>query len=161
MKRIAFVGLIALLTAGTIQGQRVREINADALLSRLQHRGDSIVVVNFWATWCSPCVKELPHFDSLYRNSTDPSLNMMLVSLDFPRQLDSRLLPFLDEQDISAPVYLMTDLDYNSWIERIDPAWSGAIPATLLLQGERRIFLEKELKKEELDMHMEQLLREP
>ena len=160
MKSVLLSGLMAMLCAGVLQGQGVKEIDADALLSRLQNGDDSTYVVNFWATWCSPCVKELPHFDALYRNNRDPKLNVMLVSLDFPRQVDSRLLPFLDEHGIQAPVYLMTDLDYNSWIERIDPGWSGAIPATLFLKGERRFFLEKEMEKEDVDRHLERLLKE-
>ncbi|MEA3479534.1 MAG: hypothetical protein U9R60_15225 [Bacteroidota bacterium] len=73
------------------------------------------------------------------------------------KEIDRRVIPFLDEKEISAEVLLMTDLDYNSWIDRVDPTWSGAIPATLIYNRERRVFLEKELTRDELFNHVSQI----
>jgi hypothetical protein len=84
-------------------------------------------------------------------------VKVVLVSLDFPNQLDRRVIPFLKEKNISAPVYLMTDLDYNSWIDRVDPSWSGAIPATLIFNREKRVFLEQELTRDELFKQVSQI----
>ena len=82
---------------------------------------------------------------------------MILVSLDFPNQVERRLIPFLKEKAISAPVVLMTDLDYNSWIGRVDKDWSGAIPATLIFNRDTRLFLEQELSRDELFEHVNQI----
>jgi hypothetical protein len=87
-----------------------------------------------------------------------PDLKVILISLDFPDTKDRRVIPFLKEKDITADVYLMTDLDYNSWIERIDPEWSGAIPATLIYKRNKRLFLEKELSRNELFEHVAQIM---
>lgn len=77
-------------------------------------------------------------------------MEIILVSLDFPNQVDRRLIPFLQEKEISAPVVLMNDLDYNGWIDRVDPSWTGSIPATLIFNREERLFLEQELTRDEL-----------
>jgi thiol-disulfide isomerase/thioredoxin len=107
-------------------------------------------VVNFWATWCAPCVEELPYFEELTREYADKPLRVLLVSLDFRRQLERRLLPFLKNNDIQSRVVVLDDADANAWIDKVDPSWSGAIPATLFYQGERRLFKEQTFTRDEL-----------
>jgi len=138
-------------------GQSVKEVDSDMLVAQCTMQNDTTYVVNFWATWCSPCVKEIGFFEELHRQSFSHNLKVVLVSLDFPNQIEKRLIPFLKEKKISAEVLLMTDLDYNSWIDRIEPSWSGAIPATLIYNRENRVFLEKELTRDELFNHVSQL----
>lgn len=137
--------------------QSFKEVDSDALEALTHNLNDTTYVVNFWATWCSPCIKEIGYFEELHRQYASLHVKVILVSLDFPNQADKRVVPFLKEHDISADVLLMTDLDYNSWIDRIDPLWSGAIPATLIYNSERRVFLEKELSREELFDYVSQI----
>ena len=137
--------------------QSVKEIDSDALKALTYTMNDTTYVVNFWATWCSPCVKEIGYFEELHRQSDSSTVKVILVSLDFPNQIDRRVVPFLKEKEITAEVLLMTDLDYNSWIDRIDPSWSGAIPATLIFNRESRVFLEKEITRDELFNHVTQI----
>ena len=85
-------------------------------------------------------------------------VKVILVSLDFPNQLERRVIPFIAEKDISASVMLMTDLNYNEWIDLVDPSWTGAIPATLIYSAKERIFLEQELTREELFENVAQIL---
>jgi hypothetical protein len=101
-------------------------------------------------------VKEIGFFEELYQESQAKNIKVFLVSLDFPDRADKQLLPFLREKFIEAPVLLMTDLDYNSWIDLVDPTWSGAIPATLIYNRSERIFLEQELTREELFSYVNQ-----
>lgn len=152
--------IVVLLTfiALELAGQRVSLIDRDELMEISGRSSDTTYVLNFWATWCSPCVREIEFFQELHDSSENKKLKVMLVSLDFPNQMESRLLPFLEKKDITAPVVLMNDLDYDAWIERVDTSWSGAIPATLIFKKDRRVFLEKELSRQELLNHVNQIM---
>ncbi len=105
---------------------------------------DTIYVYNFWATWCKPCVKELPYFDSLKVSDDNvPPIKLILVSLDFKEQIESTLEPFLKNRKIKDKVVVLTDGKVNTWIDQVDPTWSGAIPATLVIKGDKKNFYEQ------------------
>ena len=111
------------------------------------------LVVNFWATWCAPCVKELPQFDELLNQHQSKNLKVVLVSFDFVEQLEKKVIPFIERKKIKSEIVLLDETDYNSFIDKIDPSWSGAIPATLMINNRtgKRVFFEKEFKEGELD----------
>lgn len=119
---------------------------------------DTIYVVNFWATWCAPCVKELPYFEALNKNYKASNVEVLLVSLDFPRQYETRLKPFLKEQNIQSKVVCLDDVDQNTWVADIDSSWSGALPATLIYRGNTRKFFEKSFTYKELEQEVQQFL---
>ena len=148
--------LISLVFSG-LKGQSYTEINKAGLLELLKVESDTTMVINFWATWCSPCVKEIEYFEELHRERSEIETRVILVSLDFPNQAERRLTPFLNEKGISAQVVLMTDMNYNDWIDQVDPSWSGAIPATIIFNRNKKVFLEQELSKEELFTHVKQI----
>lgn len=101
----------------------------------LQNKSDTTLVINFWATWCVPCVHELPAFDSVSDYFSNQKVSVILVSLDFISQYESRLKPFVEKNKIEQEVVLLNEPDYDTWINKVDPVWSGAIPATLILNG--------------------------
>ena len=102
---------------------------------------NTIYVVNFWATWCGPCVKELPHFEQL--NSENKNIKVVLVSLDFKNQFESKLIPFLKKKSIKSEVVFLADTDYNTWLPTVDKDWSGSIPATLIIKNGKKVFVER------------------
>ena len=106
---------------------------------------DTTYVVNFWATWCGPCVKELPYFEQLHASAQADGLpvRVTLVTIDLPMAYDSSLLPFLAERNLRAEVVGLRDGDANAWIDRVDPDWSGAIPVTIVRRGDATAFYEK------------------
>jgi thiol-disulfide isomerase/thioredoxin len=110
----------------------------------LQQETDGVVVLNFWATWCKPCVEELPFFEKLNKKyADDSSVKVILVSLDFPKQIESRLLPFMQKHDLQSEVVALLDVKANNWIDKVSPEWSGAIPATVIYNSSERLFFEK------------------
>ncbi len=100
-------------------------------------KNDTTYVINFWATWCKPCIKELPYFekvDSLYK---DEKVKVILVSLDFPEKIESQLIPFVADNQIQSEVVVLLDGKYNNWIDKVSPEWTGAIPATYIYRGQK------------------------
>jgi len=116
----------------------------DALEKMFQLSGDSIHIINFWATWCKPCVAELPYFEAYLAENNDKNIKMTLVSLDMVRQVESKLVPFLNEQGIKSDVVLLADNKMNDYIDKVDPSWEGSIPATLIVYPDGRAFYEQE-----------------
>jgi len=111
----------------------------------LHLQNDSLYVINFWATWCVPCRKELPVFDKIADQYKNEKVKVLLVSLDFPSQISQSLIPFLNNNHIKSEVFLLNDPNSNAWINKVDPSWSGSIPATLIYNRSKRLFFEKEL----------------
>ncbi len=134
--------VVMFLFSVQIQAQKIAVYdNYAALEKAVLSDNNTTYVVNFWATWCAPCVKELPHFEQL--NSENKNVKVVLVSLDFKNQYEAKLLPFLKKKNIKSEVVLLTDKDYNTWLPAVDKDWSGSIPATLIIKNGKKVFVEK------------------
>lgn len=124
--------------------QKVELLRVDSLNERIKQGKDTTYIVNFWATWCAPCIKELPHFEKLQQEKRGEKLKILLVSLDFKSRLDKSVVPFVKERGLKNEIFLLDETDQQVYIDRIDKSWSGSIPATLFVKGKKRKFLEKE-----------------
>jgi len=105
---------------------------------------DSTYLINFWATWCGPCVKELPYIEGLVDVYKNEKFKNILVSLDFENKIESKLIPFLNKHQIQSDVVVLLDGKASKWIDRVDPRWSGAIPITIVYNKEKRLFFEQQ-----------------
>lgn len=113
----------------------------DQLAPIFNRDSDSTYVINFWATWCKPCVEELPYFEQLHDDFSGEKLKVILVSLDFAKDIDRKLVPFVEEHKLRSEVIALLDGQYNNWIDKVDPEWSGAIPVTVLYNAKERKFI--------------------
>jgi thiol-disulfide isomerase/thioredoxin len=152
-----------MLSAATLcsiptSAQAVSVKKIDHLEKVLNSSPAEILVINFWATWCAPCVKELPLFDSLATRK-DARIKIVLVNLDFADKVD-KVEAFVTRKKILSEVFLLDEVDYNSWIDKVDPSWQGAIPATLIknTQTGQRKFIAKELAEGDLEKVIQELL---
>lgn len=141
------------LTIFKAQQKTVDVVKYEDLEKRIQKENDKLLVVNFWATTCAPCVKELPHFMEINEKYKDnPQFKMILVSLD--RLVDKeRVLKFIKNKNIKAEVILLDDIKrMNTWIPRFEKNWDGNIPVTIFYKnGEKAYFNDGEMSKEELE----------
>lgn len=132
--------------------QTVKTTNYSQIERRIEKGKDTLYVVNFWATWCAPCVKELPYFEKLAEIYKNKPLKVLLVSLDFKNKLEKNLIPFVKKHQLKAEVLLNENFDAK-FINQVSNEWSGALPATLFISGNKGIkeFYEKEFTFEELN----------
>lgn len=150
---------ILFVTACTQQTPKsVPKLSFDEFEPLLHKQNDTVYVINFWATWCKPCIKELPDFEKLNKNYEDDKVKVYLVSLDFPNKHEELLLPFMEKNNIKSQVIHLTDTDANSWIDKVSPLWSGSIPATLIYKRNSAEFHEATLTYEELKNIVESYL---
>lgn len=158
---IAFVFLLSSATHRTAIPPVRASVNYDQLKEIIEKNDDKLYVVNFWATWCRPCIEELPHFvevSSAYENQAP--FQMILVSLDKAELLETDVAQMITKLHIDNDVYLLDDNKrMNYWISAVDSTWSGAIPATVFYKnGQKLHFTEGQLTKEELNTIIQQHL---
>jgi thiol-disulfide isomerase/thioredoxin len=125
----------------------------DALHARMNKGADTTYVINFWATWCSPCVKELHYFTELDSIHAGEKVKVILVSLDFKKDIGTKLVPFIHKRNIKTEVLVLDELNDNEWIPKTDAQWQGNIPATLIRNASKnsRHFIPRETTRQELD----------
>lgn len=137
----------------------VKSYTYETLEPLLNKNDDKTYVINFWATWCKPCVEELPVFEKLNAAYKNKNIEVILVSLDFPNQIETRLIPFMKEHKLQSNVILMADLDQNAWIPKISEKWSGAIPATLIYNKDTRKFYEQSFTYDLLEKELNNFIK--
>lgn len=117
----------------------------------LNDKNGKTYVINFWATWCAPCVKELPYFEKLQKKYSDKNVQVILVSLDMPKMYETHLIPFIKKRKLESKIIALDDPNQNEWIPKVDRSWSGAIPATYIYKENNSRFIESSLDFEELE----------
>lgn len=156
MKSIYAVLLLAAISCGDARtadpvatsvtgkgAQALRTYDFKAFEPYLNRENDSVYVVNFWATWCAPCVKELPHFKNASEKYKDQKVRILLVSLDMRKEVEPTLMPFVEKNGIGHLAVHLHEPDADSWIPKVSPQWSGALPATLIYSAKKRKFYER------------------
>lgn len=116
-------------------------VRFDALQTILSQNNDTTYVVNFWATWCKPCIEEMPFFVEAANVVAGDKVRFVMVSLDMPRKVNQSLYPWLAKNKVPGQVILLNDPDANTWIPQVDSAWDGAIPVTLFFKGNKKEFV--------------------
>ena len=144
MKQLFFITFFLIISQIAIAQKPLAFDKFDNFEKAILKKDDTIYVINFWAIWCAPCVKELPYFEKLHLENKN--VKVILVSLDSAKDLEKKLILFIKKKKITADVILLSDKDYNSWLNKIDPNWSGSIPATLLISGNQKLFAEREFE---------------
>lgn len=134
----------------TYKNGEIITVDFEGLQEYIETHTSQTLVINFWATWCKPCVKELPAFETLRSQYEDKDLTVILVSLDFPEQMDN-LKNFVKRKNLQSELVFLDDGNANEWIPKIDKEWSGAIPATLIVTDEQKDFYERSFSFSELE----------
>ena len=122
---------------------------------------DTVYVINFWATWCKPCVEELPYFEQLQENYKNHKVKVLLVSIDFKSQHEKKVVPFVQKNELKSQVLLLDGEGNNDFIDKVDMRWQGTIPATTVIHAPSKTkdFYEKQFTYQELEKIVKPLLK--
>lgn len=141
-------------------GQEIKNIKITEL-ERIIAESKTPLIINFWATWCKPCIEEIPYFIEEAHNHRKDSLQLLLVSLDFKEQYPAAILTLAEKRKFTAPIVWLDETNADYFCPKIDFKWSGAIPATLFVNNKTgyRNFIEAQLTHEELKKEIMAILR--
>lgn len=140
MKRILLTSYFLLLTS--LLFSQVKKIKITDLEEHIRN-SDHPLVISFWATWCAPCVEEIPWLQEGVAKFKEQQVELVLVSLDFPRDFPEHIDTFIKKKNFSATFYWLDESNADYFCPKIHPRWEGGIPATLFVNnktGYRRFF---------------------
>ena len=154
--------LVALLFGllGNIQAQQIKTVTPEWIDGIHASKNDTLYIINFWATWCKPCVEELPFFEQLADTCTNKKVKIYLVTTDMRKDIATRVTDFIKAKKLTQQVVFINELNADKWINKVSEEWSGAIPATLMIKGDigYKHFKEGELTFEELQLLVNQVI---
>ncbi len=132
-------------------GQEIKRVKITDLEKTIAE-SKSPLIINFWATWCMPCLEEIPYFMKEAKKHAKDSLKLLLVSLDMDEAYPAQIRNTIVKRKITVPVQWLDETNADYFCPKIDPKWSGAIPASLFINNKTgyRKFFEEQLSHEDL-----------
>lgn len=150
---VIFIVFILVSSFNTInKANEAGSINVDQLHSKIiRSDNDTLYVVNFFATWCRPCIQEMPFFVEEAKMVKGQKVKLMFVSLDGISEQE-KVDAFVLRRGVPGEVYILDSGDPNVWINQIDKTWTGSMPATVFYKrGEKKLFHEGDFDQRTLD----------
>ena len=145
------VGILLLMAMAFLATGKVSSVDMRQLQHEVQRANDTLYVVNFWATWCKPCVNEMPYFQEASKKFATQKVKVVFVSLNSAKEI-TQVEKFATDKQVKEKIVLLNAGNPNNWIDTIDNTWSGAIPATVMYRkGQKIFFREGEFTQRELD----------
>lgn len=151
--------LFILLLFFTLRVEAQEIITESRFGQLVQKSNDTLYVVNFWATWCKPCIEEMSFFMHLSDSLKNHPVKFIFVSMDFKSQHD-RVKEFVAKKAPLERVYQLIPENANEFINSVDESWSGAIPATAYYRsGQKLYFYEGEYEASQLSTNILKLIK--
>jgi thiol-disulfide isomerase/thioredoxin len=158
MKKL-FLFTMGILLAAFAGAQEIKKLSIDDLDAYIA-KSDKPLVVNFWATWCSSCVEEIPYFISTVKEKYSNQVELLLVSLDVKRYYPATIKAFAAKKNFVAPIAWLSESNADVFCPRIDNRWGGEIPVTLMVNNNKsyRKFFDRALTQPQLEMELKTLV---
>ncbi|MDE3251608.1 MAG: redoxin domain-containing protein [Bacteroidota bacterium] len=159
MKKISVL-LIAIFITARLSAQTIQKLS----IQQLTHWIDTSttpLVVNFWASWCAPCVREIPWFEKNMAKFSDKKVKLLLVSLDFADEYPDGILAFSRKQHYQSTIVWLNESNPDSFCPKIDKSWDGTIPVSLFVNNAKkyRQFFKQQLPEPRLEQELQKLVQ--
>lgn len=153
--------ILLLLNFWRVQAQSIKAYSIDDVIRHTSNK-DTVYVVNFWATWCIPCVQELPEFGELFDRYASAPVKILMVSLDFKDDYPYKLERFVERKRLKPEVVWLSETNPNVFVPKVDNSWEGSIPATVVVQTGKQYkkFIEGQMTAREVSAIVDKLLAE-
>lgn len=160
MKRISLSALFLLLVTASFA--QVKKIKVTDLEERIKN-SDHPLVISFWASWCAPCVEEIPWLQEGVAQFKDQKVELVLVSLDFPKDYPAKLEAFIKKKGFSATIYWLDETNADYFCPKINAHWQGGIPANLMVYPKNNYlrFYDRALTDRQVVPYIKEMLTEP
>ncbi|RYY40842.1 MAG: TlpA family protein disulfide reductase [Chitinophagaceae bacterium] len=131
-------------------------------LERYMDTTSAPTILNFWATFCKPCIAEIPHFQAMTAKYRSSGVRLLLVSLDLPEDY-KKIKAFAQKRKITAPIVFLDESNADLFCPKVDSIWSGALPASLFINRKNgyRYFIEESLSRTQLELQIRKMLALP
>lgn len=137
MNKIVCFTVVVLFFINNTKAQSIQIVKFDGLKNIIFNKSDTTYVINFFASWCKPCLEEIPTFIQFIDSTKNTKTKVLFVSVDLKNELNKSLIAVVKKYSL-PPIYLLDESNGNNWISDIDKNWSGAIPATLIVKKGRK-----------------------
>lgn len=160
MRRTILLLLVCWLGGLNGGAQTIQKISAAELADYIAHC-DHPLIVNFWATFCVPCMKEMPYFQSTVSRYKEKGVELILVSLDLPDYYPSKIAAFAKKSDLRARILWLNETDADYFCPKVDSAWSGGIPCSLFINNAThfRRFFDRQLTEAQVEPAIREMIK--
>ncbi len=160
MRKIILLIFFIMATAIDLSAQEIKAVKATDI-EKLIAESTTPLILNLWATWCKPCVEEIPYFQSEAAKYKSDSLQLVLISVDYKEDFPAAIEKAIRKIKIRVPVYWLDETNADYFCQKIDLYWSGAVPASLFINNKTgyRKFFEGQLSKQQLQQEITDMLK--
>jgi len=160
--KIILIIAVAVSVGLSARSQNIPAWKITDVVNYYSQKTDSIYIINFWATWCKPCVEELPYLQSISKKYADKKVKLLLVSLDLPSFYPGKIRSFAKKQNIHADIAWLNETDADYFCNQVDKKWSGSIPATIIVNSATgyKQFYEQQFEEKEFEIALKNAVKE-
>jgi thiol-disulfide isomerase/thioredoxin len=159
MKKTLLVALVLMSISALAQTVKKAQIaDIEVIIQKSEHP----VILSFWATWCAPCLKEIPYFEETVKKYSGDKVEFILVSLDFKESYPAMIESFVKKKNFQANLYWLNETNADLFCPKVDPKWNGGIPATLFVNNKTnyRKFYERQLTPLQVEAEVRSMVKD-